>query len=234
MQSGFLEEILGCTRGLSVPRKWAEIPFAEAFFPWLQRARERLKQRMTVSSARVSDEAMACLEGELLRRWSEVCSPACVLEMHIVKMQEELKGETSEERFRDYVQRFLGEETYLRTFFTEYEVMLQWVKSALELWVDKVFELLKDLESDYEGLSSRFGRGKELGVLKEIKSGLSDPHNGNRVVYELLFDSGVSVFYKPKSQKVDATFNALLQDLSSRGLKLPLKGFGVWDCGSYE
>lgn len=221
------ERILGCAKGGEVPVGWAELPFGEAVGSWVGVFREALGERVPEV---VSEGVMRALEGELVARLSELCAPAFVLEMHIVKLGEGLQGASSEERYSDYVHRFLGDEGYLRGVFAEYGVMCEWIETAVDLWVNKVVEFFERVEGDYGQLRERFG---VEGGVREIRIGLADPHNGNRSVYELIFENGVSVFYKPKSLGIDEVFNDFLRELNGWGLPLGLKVYETWNRGNY-
>lgn len=228
-----MEKIIGCEKRDEVLKELTEISFGAAVAPWIEVARAELKEKMPQVPSMISKGAMRALERELIERFSELCTPAFVLEMHIVKMERGLDGETSEARYGDYVKRYLEDADYLRMFFKEYRVLQEWVNVALRLWVNKVAEFCERFETDYNELRRRFGRGTALGCLEEVKPGLSDPHNGNQSVYELVFESGVSIFYKPKSLGIDVVFNAFLLEMNGMGLSPDLKAFRAWDRTSY-
>lgn len=225
-----VEKIIDCEKNIEVSKELKEIPFGAAVASWIEVAREELKEKMPQVPIMVSKGAIRALERELIERFSRLATPVFVLEMHITKMQKGLNGETPEARYEDYVHRFLGDADYLREFFDEYRALQERIEVALTLWVKKAAVFYERVETDYDELQKKFG---VLGQLEDIKLGLSDPHNGNQSVYELIFESGISIFYKPKSMRIDVVFNEFLLEMNSKELSPELKAYQTWDRTSY-
>lgn len=228
-----IEEILNCNKNEIISKELANLPFGKAIAPWIVVARSYLLKRIEHFPPNLTKTAQASLEQELIELWSKICTPAFVTQMHLARYAEKLSGETSEERYDAYITEFLYHKATLKALFQEYPLMEERVYLALVLWVDKIAVFFNRLSADSKDLQTRFGQGSSLTKIHTIKFGLSDPHNGNSSVYELIFDSGRSIFYKPKSLGIDATFTDFLSELIQLGLKPDLRGYQVWDRGSY-
>jgi len=72
-------------------------------------------------------------------------------------------------------------------------------------------ETLKNLEKDIEKIRRTLNRGINPGIVKDIEAGLSDFHNGGKSVIKFEFESGLIVFYKPRSGGVDFLWADLLR-----------------------
>lgn len=101
-------------------------------------------------------------------------------------------------------------------------------------------ELLQRLDADRARLGARFLRGADIGELTQIRSNLSDRHDGRRVAL-LTFASGLRLIYKPRDVRVEAGFAALSQWLSKHdggtvvwAETLPCDQYGWARCIDFE
>lgn len=83
-------------------------------------------------------------------------------------------------------------------------------------------ELFRRLARDRHEIEASLGGGRAAGSVREVQSGLSDPHDGGRTVAVVHFASGLRVVYKPRPVGLEAAFERLLQwwNRSAGGLEL--------------
>ena len=83
-------------------------------------------------------------------------------------------------------------------------------------------QLLRRLAADRPKIEAALGGGRPAGQALEVRSGLSDPHDGGRTVAVVRFASGLRVVYKPRPVGLEAAFGRLLQwwNRSAGGLEL--------------
>jgi type 2 lantibiotic biosynthesis protein LanM len=144
-----------------------------------------------------------------------------VLELNVARLQNELTGETPEERYQSFLQR-LGTPEGRQRLFSEYPVLLRCVQQTIDHWGSAMVEIFSRLREDWPELQSAFFNG-EAGALDEIRVGAGDRHREGRTVAILRFSSGVRIVYKPHSLFVDAHFEQFLAWMNERELSTPLR-----------
>jgi type 2 lantibiotic biosynthesis protein LanM len=177
------------------------IPFERLFVPFADVAIARMRIMAGDACGLLSEAAHAALERALLRRLAGPCAAA---------LSSEWRGQI------DPV-----------AFFTEYPVLAHTVATVMRNWAAFVSEFLLRLATDLDALQQAFSPLQGLGIVEEVVSGLSDPHEGGRTVLAIRFESGLKLAYKPRSLESDVAWNGLLEWVNAQGLSLPLQGSSV-------
>lgn len=168
-----------------------------------------------------------------------------LVELHALKLEDRLEGETAEERFASFI-RHLRAKPYALEVLEQYPVLAHQAVQRLELWLAACVELLQRLAADADVLAlwsaeateavsepdQGGGRPHSL-KLREVQGAISDQHRGGRSVFILVFESGFQVVYKPKSLALEAVFQDLLGWLNARGFEPPFRQMRVLDRGDY-
>lgn len=94
-------------------------------------------------------------------------------------------------------------------------------------------ELLRRLALDRRRIAASLGGGRPGGQVREVRSGLSDPHDGGRTVALVRFASGLRVVYKPRPLGLEAAFGELVEWWNERAGGLELFAPRVLDRGDY-
>ena len=142
-------------------------------------------------------------------------SRSLILELHVCRLKEILKGQDSSERFRDFTKRLSQREVAV-SFFKEYPVLLRQIVINLENWINFRLDFLHHLCNDWEAIKSLFLQNDDPGKLVKIRNNNSDRHCAGRSVLIAQFSSGFQIVYKPRSLAVDSHFQELLSWLNSR------------------
>src|SRR5690606_16178740 len=155
-----------------------------------------------------------------------------VLEMHVARMQDQLLGDTPEQRFSSWIER-LHDPAVVLAIFAEYPVLARSLVVCVDQWVAYGLEFFRHLIADWHAIQAAYGPGRDLGELDRIETGAGDPHRQGRSVLLLRFSSGFRLVYKPKPLAVDVHFQELIAWLDERGLEPALRGLIVLDRGDY-
>ncbi|MFD6069795.1 type 2 lanthipeptide synthetase LanM family protein [Amycolatopsis lurida] len=155
-----------------------------------------------------------------------------VLELHRDRKAGNLRGETPEERFSDFVRR-LATPAGLVRLFGEYPVLARLVAQACLHAAEANAETLARFSADAALLPCSVVDG-ELGTLVEVAGGIGDSHARGRSVKLLRFSSGAEVIYKPRPLILHERFTDVVEHLNKRlpGLELrtadalPREGYG--------
>ena len=179
----------------------------------------------------MADELAAQLLADVETQVANLLLRTVVLELNVARLQNELVGETPEERYQSFLHG-LGTPAGRLRLFSEYPVLLRCVQQTIEHWLGAMVEMFTRLRQDWSALRSTLVPA-DAGLLKEIKVGAGDRHRQGRTVAILQFSSGVHVVYKPHSLSVDANFQQFLAWMNERGLTTPLRGPSVLSRSDY-
>lgn len=107
----------------------------------------------------------------------------------------------------------------LRDLLTTYPVLGRLAAEAIEDWCRGSREMIERFVADWPTLrndDAQHGRCA-LPEIVDVKTCLSDPHDGGRTVSRIALDSGLVVYYKPRSVELEAAFNSFLDFLTGLG-----------------
>jgi hypothetical protein len=180
----------------------------------------------------VPEDLAAALLATLIRRLRWASERTLALELHASRLEGKLRGETSEERFRSFVER-LRQPAGALEILRRYPVLARDACRHAGQWAETSLEMMERFAADREEIVRRLGAGADPGPLAAVSTGLSDRHGGGRSVAVLAFASGLQAVYKPKSLAVDVHFQTLVAWLGERGCDPPLRRLAVLDRGVY-
>lgn len=229
------------TGPLPLPPKFETVPtsgFLELVRPLLDEARGRVRAAAEALARTTSDPLFdpatidALLAPNLANPLLTMLMRTLVLELNVAKVQDQLSGATSAERFGDFIERLRRPEIAM-AIFLEYPVLARHLVRCIEQWVEVSCELLAQLVADGPALRALFSPDIELGPLVAFDGGAGDTHRGGRAVAIVRFRSGTKLVYKPKSLSVDVHFQELLAWLNDHGASPPFRILRVLDRGDH-
>lgn len=221
--------------------------FEPALSPFVAWAQERLEGLCPPAPAGLRLDWPA-LRGDLQRflaaRLHTLCQRVLVLELHVARLEGRLPGESPEERFRSYRERWAQPEPW-RRLFGEYPLLARLMAVTLERWLEAAAELFHRLADDWPALHRRWANTAREVILVGARGGLSDPHRGGRTTWILTFQipprrrasspTGLRLVYKPRPLAVDLHFQELLAWCNRRlpATIPPLRTAWLLDRGAY-
>jgi type 2 lantibiotic biosynthesis protein LanM len=240
-----IEEIrLGAHAGVVLPTvQWTspdgtvgtEPPFGSFLRPFLQWGVGRLRDGLAALAAGQGDAPPLFeprVEAQLMLHLTEILSKRCsgtlILELNVARLRGLLEGETSNERFRYFSERYFTPERVL-ALLEEYPVLARLLALGVCQWADAALEFLARLAPDRE----RPDMPVPLGTLRSLELGVSDPHRGGRSVVIAEDVQGHRIVYKPTSLAVDVQMQRLVRAVNEAGLRHPLRAVGLIDRGEY-
>ncbi|MET9634243.1 type 2 lanthipeptide synthetase LanM family protein [Lentzea sp. NPDC006480] len=183
------------------------VSFERAFDDVVASAWNRLCARVSVPGW---DTLRDALQDELRSTLARLARPTLVLELNVARLENRLRGETPEDRFRYYVETLLPGDW--PALLAEYRGLDAWLRETEELWIGALAEMAGRLATDLPLLQRVLL--PDGARLSGIRTGCdSDPHRGGRIVRILEFTCGASqtlLVYKPRPMAVDVAFQALL------------------------
>lgn len=164
--------------------------------------------------------ALPRLQVVLEKRLLALCRRVLALDLNVCRLRGELRGETGEDRFADYVTRHLASEATWDRLGSEYPPLARLMSTAADGWVESLREMLARLDADWPDLRDAFRLPNGHVRLVDVEGGLSDPHRGGRTVCVLTVEcargESARIVYKPRSLAVDRRLEQLLCWLGER------------------
>lgn len=224
-------------------------PFAPLFYGSVVRLHAAIQKLVGEYEALPFDPQtiLALLLPNLFQQIGGQVSSTLVLELNIARLRGQLREESPQERFREYL-TLLCQRSHLLPLLQEYSVLARQVLRDSQLWAKNSQAFLERLCADWQEIRSVFTPEQDPGPLAAIQGSAGDPHRGRQSVMILTFHSGWRLVYKPRTLAVDAHFQELLSWLNAQGaqppfrvLKLVTKASHGWvefitfnDCASEE
>jgi len=215
-----------------------EFLFLELIQPFIRRALGQFREELQALAKTqptfciAPDEAEQLCLSLLPDSLLSVLTRTMALELNVARVQGQLHGATSEERFASFISRIQQPQVRLE-LFCEYPVLARLVVAVLENWAMCSAELLKRWCADLPAIRDVFNAAQDPGPLVRIEGDAGDRHRGGRTVCILECRSGFKLVYKPKSMAVDQHFQDLLGWLNERGLAMPFRQLRILDRGNY-
>ena len=120
----------------------------------------------------------------------------------------------------------------LRSLFQKFPVLPRLWILAINQWRDHILEVLHRVRKDGNAISRCFFERRPLGLIRNVRPGLSDPHHGGRSVTLVEFESG-RLIYKPRSGRSETTWFDLLAWMNRHGFFPKLRLVRVLERPSY-
>ena len=143
----------------------------------------------------------------ILRELNMLLVRTLALEVNCSRVRGELTGQSSEDRFRSYVEGLALSRSRRTAIFYEYPLLLRFATERLEQWSSHLGELISRLCVDWVDLRKAFfGRCTGALELVRVNLGNGDTHCGGRSVTMLEFVSELRCIYKPRPISAERHF----------------------------
>ena len=146
----------------------------------------------------------------LRNRISSIAARTLAHELKLRSQSGELFGTSSEDRYVDFMQRFVANKEGLLALFGKYPVLARLLATRTLQTIEIIVEIARRLDADSIELSQRFHRGIPLKQVSNLTLGLSDPHLNGRSVTILEFADDLKIVFKPRSLAIDLAYSKLL------------------------
>ena len=204
--------------------------------PLVRRGCERLRGHLAAladgAPSLDPETVLASLVSGLAMGLRHCLARTLVLELQVARLEEELQGDTPEERYRSFIAGLRRPETAL-DLLARSPVLARYVVEKIAAWEEVALEMLGRLAVDWEEIRRELLPGDDPGVLVEALGGQGDPHRGGRSVCLLRFASGARLVYKPKPLAADAAFQGLLAWVNARGFEPAFRRLRLLERGTY-
>ncbi|MEM0900803.1 MAG: type 2 lanthipeptide synthetase LanM family protein, partial [Pseudomonadota bacterium] len=115
----------------------------------------------------------------------------------------------------DFIEAMRGPR--LAEFFKGRPVLARLIATALDQWMMATSEFISRFHNDRQDRILPLTKSSDPGRVQVIKASLSDLHKEGRSVYQLTFEDGTNIGYKPKSLDIDGAWATFLAWLDADG-----------------
>ena len=186
-------------------------PFLARVEAQLIYAIERHPIRTSTNARAVARTFTAVLAANLAR----IAVRTLILELDTARADEMLTGETSQERFADFLRRQCTPGG-LAALFEQYPVLARLLATAAGSAAEAGVELVTRLAADRPALVDTLLGAEDPGPVVAIEPGLGDPHHQGRSATLVRFADGRTVIYKPRSLEAHLRFGGVVDWLNLR------------------
>jgi len=197
-------------------------PFEDLYMALLEKAEALAWSGVDARTPNHFDEqARASLRHLLLAVLSELCAPALYERFAKSREADKRAEATGTAIYREFIADLRGGGS--RELFEQKPVLLRLIAVLTRQWIDTTRELIDRLAADLPAIRRELIKAPADAKIVEIKSGVSDPHNGGRCVSILAFADGTHVVYKPKDLRLDLAWRHLVERFNDAGAPVTLK-----------
>ncbi|WP_394829377.1 type 2 lanthipeptide synthetase LanM family protein [Pendulispora albinea] len=164
------------------------------------------------------------------RLW-EALNKTILLEMKVAQLDGLLRSKTAEERLVEFAARAFDPKVRA-PIWAEYPVLVRYVVTLLNQWVDRSVEVAQRLIADWHLLIASGLLPKEPGRLLELSMGQGDVHRDGQSVAIAVFENA-KVVYKPRSLGAEDALHRLLTWFNRRRPAYELRALRIVDRGDY-
>lgn len=172
------------------------------------------------------------LFGGVRHQLEQIVTPTLALEINVARLRGELRGETPEQRFEEYI-ALLARPDFRASLAAEYPALFQLAADRLNVWGDVSLELLGRLIGNWAAIRQTIFGNEEPGELTGMRFTQRTTKRGGRSVVALTFAGGGKLIYKPRSLAIEARFQDVLAWLNRSGFEPDFKPVRLLDLESH-
>ncbi|MEH2084477.1 MAG: type 2 lanthipeptide synthetase LanM [Nostoc sp.] len=202
--------------------KKVELPYQNAFQPFLRLAKQQLETWVSSCNFQVSATAKRKMLGSLLRRFYTVSSQTLTYKLDLLDVLVTGHGKIGYSVYDVFLSQPQVSRSNWLEVFELFPVLAKLLAVVYLNWRNSTTEFLERLTGDYKLLTETFFSGEEPGQLEDINLNAGDVHNQGRTVIIATFANDKKLVYKPKNLSIACSFMELLNFLNSTGQILPL------------
>ena len=208
--------------GRTKPETAPVYPFEDLFTALIERAEALVWSGVDTGACNCFDErARASLRHMLLAVLCELCAPALYERFAKSRDLDKFAQAPGTARYREFIADLRS--GGLRQLFEQKPVLLRLIAVLTRQWIDATREFIDRLAADLPAIRRELIKTPAGAGIVDIKSAVSDPHNGGRCANIVTFADDTHVVYKPKDLRLDVALSVLVDRLNGAGAPVALK-----------
>lgn len=191
-------------------------PFLRLLHTKLQSARDYVHK--SVDNYHISSKTLNDIELHLLNRFEMALAWAIEAEINLYCSTKKItKSSDDVDAYIAYFEQSFNNKQDYNRFYCKFPVLARWLSQVTSFLCNFGEELIQNLTSDRNEISSHFFNNKQISEIKSFKLGKSDYHAGGKSVVivelELTNSQPATIVYKPRCIKSEAAMQGLLENL---------------------
>ncbi|BCZ44258.1 type 2 lantibiotic biosynthesis protein [Clostridium gelidum] len=147
----------------------------------------------------------------LLGQLHIVAYQTIIAEIYYAKKSNLLKGNTKEERGKYFSDVLLKDNNYRKEIYLNYSELARILDIKAKYCIEFIIKILNDTNKEISNIEAYLNDNKKLGKIKEMHMGEGDTHNNGKTVVKLVFDTNITIMYKPHNLDIDKKYNEFIQ-----------------------
>lgn len=208
------------------------IPFIPFMKPFLQHSFAVASEKMSLTELETPSQ-QAILGSILLNQMQAIIQLAgktLIFELNKSRLLEQLSGNTSSERYIDFIKQNFQSKELILGFLLNYPLLARLICERLSKIVHLIIISTHRLLTDT--LDIKQTMGIEMNTISKLTL-MGDLHNGGQSVILYTFTNEEKLIYKPHSLSIDIQFQYLLEWFNSKSIHCPLQTIHIINKDSY-
>lgn len=191
-----------------------ELPFFNFYFGCMKTGKMYLKSKWVTEKIELSSAIITSFQETLLKQLTKISMRTIIQEMHILKEQKKLLGNSSRERYYDFERRYLNDQKYVEEIFITYPVMCRCILETIMIYTKNYVEVYKRLQKDKKDIEKILCNNQNFSEVVWMSNSSSDRHKNGQSVYIIELDNGIKIVYKPHSLYAERCYDKLFSLIS--------------------
>lgn len=200
-----------------LPESITSIPFGTLLYPVAHFLADRSQLNELLSSNLFGDEVRRQIETAFIRRVSWFMSQPLHLEFRLFKKDQTPEGFVPEQDSTALFEQFRTSqvESHFKETLVRYPVTARYLGLTIVHWSSMLSQFLSRVEQDVAEICTEFGIPPNQSI-SDILISQGDYHNREQTVSQIKFESGESIYYKPKNLEPECVLNRLCEVISNQ------------------
>lgn len=175
----------------------------------------------TYNNLKVNDNAKDAMINSVIMRIFAFFSKVFVLELNTKKKENELVGNSQEERFQNFLTNNYKSKEQLYEFYSKYSVCTRLAVIKTLYLIESFMEAYSRLNNNFEEINSKLFNNNLSNNIVDMKCSEGDSHQQGRSVIIFEFEN-YNLVYKPRDLKIVESYNKFLNWINNNSGLLDL------------
>ncbi len=201
---------------LELPEEISSVPFGSLLYPFADFLTDSQEIQELLQKDIFSDSIQLHIQQALIGRLSWLTAQVQHLEFRVYKNQNDVDpsdiSPDSTKLFSAFKDHMLNDR--FSEMLNRYPMAARYIGMTLVHWENNTIEVLSRVAKDTDQIKKFFEIPRDAKVVG-ISSGSGDYHNRGRAVRRIKFDSGETIYYKPRDSRLELVYNKICEHISS-------------------
>lgn len=167
-----------------------------------------LRQEISSNMKESEYDIKELIKSQLILSIGSIALRTLILDIHRKKGEGKLVGDTPEEQYTYYNDRWLNQEEHMEEVYQEFPELYRLISQEVSNTYSSAAEIARNLREDKKEIIKNFCSGQDFTEITELKF-TGDSHNGGRRAARVQLDNGTVLYYKPHSLRKNELYQSV-------------------------